>query len=285
MPSRFKTQRWASQPPQGVPLDLSHPLLRSCVLFVDPRSGRNLIQPTNPTLTGTRVSPAPAMGSPSIFRGFSSYGAGATDSIGTTYTLSNAGPRSWFFWLMTATSGGSTFGRVFQKSGTGTGSECLFTNAASGTWTFSRYNAAGTRTGENSITHPTLGPSIYSLLITHDDTGGVAAPLAYVNGESVTVIVTAGTAAGVAANATDPIYIGNRAGNDRVHDGIIGYAAVWDRVLSQREAIALTENFWRVFLPMRSRVYAGIAAVAGGFLPGRVIGGAVGGARILGGGF
>lgn len=170
-------------------------------------------------------------------RGFgSTLGAGTTDSVQIASFTMPSQVSVWVRYLKNGT-GGSAFGRLFEKPGPSTKEITLAISTttkmfierdfsgANGVWEFDDPQA-------NTVG---LWADVF---FTYDDSSTSNDPLVWVNGRSVTV--TRSTApTGTPVNTSGACYVGNRTDSTRVWDGIISKFAMWSTTGGYPEAKSL----------------------------------------------
>jgi hypothetical protein len=170
-------------------------------------------------------------------RGFTTDGAGTTDSIATTLTAHSA-TRTYACWTwITGTGGGGGFGRLLYKGTSGAQVETI--SSASGAIRFSR---TWTGNGTWEVTAPATG-SWTHLLVTYDSGATSNDPVFYFNGVSQSL--TADTnPTGTVVNDSEVYILGNRPDGTRNWDGRLAECATWDRILTAGEITAVgAKNF------------------------------------------
>lgn len=160
-------------------------------------------------------------------RGFgATYGVATTDRIDSTLATDSV-QRSYAIW---AWRNGTGTQRLFATGAPGDQRAFAFAN------TVYEFDAEWTTAGQWTIAQPAAA-QWHHVVITYDGGAASNTPSMYLDGvsQSVTPIVPTGTRS---AN-TNPYLIGNRAGSDRVWDGLLADFAVWDRLLTADEITAL----------------------------------------------
>jgi len=170
-------------------------------------------------------------------RGFgSTLGAGTTDSITLASFTMPSKISVWVRYLKNGT-GGSGFGRIFEKPGPSNKEITL--SISSTTKLFIERDFSGTN-GVWEFDDPqanTVGLWA-DVFFTYDDSSTSNNPLVWVNGRPVTV--TRSTApTGTAVNTSGACYIGNWSAGTRNWDGIISKFAMWSVALGYGDAKAL----------------------------------------------
>lgn len=170
-------------------------------------------------------------------RGFgSTLGAGTTDSITLASFTMPSKISVWVRYLKNGT-GGSGFGRIFEKPGPSTKEITL---AISSTTKLFIERDFSTTNGVWEFDDPqanTVGLWA-DVFFTYDDSSTSNVPLVWVNGRPVTV-TTSTIPVGTAVNTSGVCHIGNRADSARNWDGIISKFAMWSVALGYGEAKAL----------------------------------------------
>ena len=170
-------------------------------------------------------------------RGFgSTLGAGTTDSITLASFTMPSKISVWVRYLKNGT-GGSGFGRIFEKPGP---SNKEITLSISSTTKLFIERDFSTTNGVWEFDDPqanTVGLWA-DVFFTYDDSSTSNNPLVWVNGRPVTV--TRSTApTGTAVNTSGACYIGNWSAGTRNWDGIISKFAMWSVALGYGDAKAL----------------------------------------------
>lgn len=199
-------------------------------------------------------------------KGFgSTNGTGSTDRIDLPAIPMATGFRSIVAHLFANSTGGGTFGRVWQDvSGTGTSAgESFYINTSAG-FTYYR-QTSGTQGGHYSVTAPPMGVWFCAGL-TADQTSTVVAQIPYLNGVQDTTTVTTVPDGTYTVGTTTPTF-GNRASGDRNWNGMLGPIALFDHPtsgLTAAEHKELYDNIWQVLAPRRRKVPV---AAGGAFTP------------------
>lgn len=156
-------------------------------------------------------------------RGFGTlFGAGATDQIQTKSIPALADKVSICIWYYLFGTGGSSLGRYISR----TGFDLMYDDGGS-TSLFLRGNSGGTTTAH--VTWPTTKDNIWRcLVLTHDQSGGVASPTVWRDGVLQTLTTVAGTAG---ADTAAVLNLGNSAAGTRNFDGMLAYFTLWQGVL------------------------------------------------------
>lgn len=165
-------------------------------------------------------------------RGFGgTSGVGATDAISTGLTT-NGTQRSWAVRFVRNSTGGNGEGRLFARGTVEwiqsiSASEMRFDRSFSltdGRWTFP----------------VSLGVET-SLIVRHDGSSNINAPSAFINGVSAT-LTQAQMPMGSLRTTSSALQIGNVSGGNRVLDGTVAEFAVWDEVIPDDLAIAISKG-------------------------------------------
>lgn len=161
-------------------------------------------------------------------------GGAATDKIQTAL-VTQSNQRTYSIWTYRTGAGGGSLGRIIHK-GT-SGSTMNFNNGeATSTYDYSQSFSGGS--GTWTIPRPGAN-GWHHLVIVHDSGSAANDPLIYLNAVSQTVTETAAPS-GTRTDTAEPYNVGNR-GNDntRAWQGYLAEFAVWDRLLSAGEVLAL----------------------------------------------
>lgn len=172
-------------------------------------------------------------------------GAGTADKIvtGLTGAFPVAG-RSYFFRARRNGAGGGNLGRLFDKTNGSTGQMLYWSTSSGLVISFYAGGAEQTAPINGSTTACAVGVD-FDVLVVHSQVGSNSGFKAYLNG---VLAISSGLTATFNDAATTPITIGNRASdNARNWDGLIECAYVWDRILSDSEAAALSANRYQLF--------------------------------------
>jgi hypothetical protein len=209
------------------------------------------------TIVGTKVV---SVGG-GVAAGFgATFGAGTTDRM--TTPLTGAFPatgRSYFFRARRNGAGGSSLGRLFDKTSGGSG-QMMYWYGSQARLVYSLYMGGAERVTNIDGTNVTAAAGEwFDVLVTHLQVGSTATLNAWVNGTQVMVdTVLTGTFNDAAATAMS---IGNRADGVRGWDGVIECAYVWDRILTGADAVALSANRYSLYAePVEEEIVQAAAA-------------------------
>ena len=116
-----------------------------------------------------------------------------------------------------------------------------FDGSTGGTWT------------SNNITSPIDASSIRPVrlgtwscvAVTYDDSSAANDPVLYFNGTLIASSETITPLGNAVSDAGNPLFIGNRSGNDRTFDGLIGTLLLYDRILTPTEIRTVYNAFGR----------------------------------------
>lgn len=206
------------------------------------------------TITGGPKTNASKLGK---VKGFgSTNGTGSTDRIDLPAIPMATGFRSIVAHLFANSTGGGTFGRVWQDvSGTGTSAgESFYINTSAG-FTYYR-QTSGTQGGHYSVTAPPMGVWFCAGL-TADQTSTAVAQIPYLNGVKDTTTVTTVPDGTYTVGTTTPTF-GNRASGDRGWNGMLGPIALFDHPtsgLTGAEHKALNDNIWQLLAPVERKIW------------------------------
>ena len=171
------------------------------------------------------------------------YGFGATLGTGTTDRIQTATSRAWptlvtiSVWTYRNGAGGANFGTIMQHSGA---IHYLRNNEGS---TVMQFNVVWvTNTGTWTFPRPSTG--VWShICVAYDGSLTTNTPVCYLDGVSQTVTNTSPPQGSI--NATAGTFgLGNRASDNAVvWDGMLAEWAMWNRVLTADEAVALSRGY------------------------------------------
>ncbi len=171
-------------------------------------------------------------------RGFSTtFGVATTDRIQTSITTHGT-YRTYAIW--TYARAASQNASMFDKSNAGVQFERL-QESADGTSTYQYKRTWSGAIGQWGATWPATGVWVH-VALTYDATSSSNVPAMYFNGQPQSVSTQVPASGTLSAN-TDFYWIGNRGNGDRVWDGMLAEAAIWDRILSPSE-IELLAGGW-----------------------------------------
>lgn len=161
-----------------------------------------------------------------------------TDRILTALTANND-LRSYSIWTYRTSDGGSNLGRLWHKGGGTLLLDVQVNNdAANGTYA---YNRRFTTNGIWTVPRPAAN-EWHHYAVVHDSSLDTNDPLIYLDGVPQTVTETQ-TPTGTRANNSAGYCIGNRDDTqDRCWGGYLAEFAVWNRLLTAAEILALTNG-------------------------------------------
>ena len=179
-------------------------------------------------------------------RGFgTTKGSATTDKIQfVTYAAINSlATISWSIWANR--NGGASNDRLWEK-----GSAIAYYATGASLYRFDHFG--WTTPGNWSWADSPGTGAWYHLVITYDTGSTSNDPIVYINGSSVTVTRVLGPTGTFTPDTFDG-FIGNRTTGDRGFDGMLAEHAIFDRILTAGEAVAL----WRGYSPilMNPRAY------------------------------
>ena len=184
------------------------------------------------------------------------FGGGSTDVVTfTNYadvndlnTISIAG------WDYRTGGGGANLGRMITKEdGASDLGFALINSNAAGVYTFEFYRW-GTNDGKWSIGRPSLNTWSHHC-VTYDYGSTSNDPNIYWDGSLQTETETSTPAGTLGTDAAAPIRIGNNAGGNRVWNGDLAEWAVWNAILTQEEATALSKGVCPLLIRPESLVF------------------------------
>jgi hypothetical protein len=237
-------QRKNSRQPQQAPrLDRSNPLTAGLAMLqvLGQHKGLDLARNVNNAFVGTKAVPYAG----GLATGFgSTFGAGTTDRISTAFTGALVN-RSYFFTARRNGAGGGSLGRIFDKTN-GSSGQFLYWTSGSTLLSYGFFLGGVEQVLQfPASTSATAVGVDFNLLLTHSVSGTTQTITAYLNG--VQLAVTPPNTGTLTDAAATVLTIGNRASdNVRNWDGLIGFAAVWDRIVSPSEALAISANPWQL---------------------------------------
>lgn len=169
-------------------------------------------------------------------RGFGvTFGAATTDMIQTSLTTHSA-TRSYHIWAYREASGGSGFGRMFDKDNGGGARNILYNDAGTVSYVF--VSTWGGSDGSWSIIRPS-NRVWHGIGVSYDNGAASNDPVFYVDGVS-TSLNTDVNPTGSPLTSADAYTIGNRQSDSGRHwDGMLCEAAIWDAILTAAEFQAL----------------------------------------------
>lgn len=243
----FVVQRpWMLQPTQPVAIDWANTLTRGLVFAF---SGA---QPRRNAVTGQTASAA------SFSHFVSRYGIGARVSgtqeieFASTSSLNVTGPITvaWVGFVYSASSYNALISKAQSNGGTNNPFD-LWVSPPLNRFSFVRANSAGYRQfyydGSNVLN--TRAPNRYIAM--HDGVSLTNPVTAFINGTITTISPSGGSGTGVPSASSVPLSLGRRDDGLQL-DGAVIFAAVWNRMLTLSEALAVHTNPWCIFAPQRS---------------------------------
>lgn len=225
------------------------------------RKGRasRIIGSGGPKLVPTKLGQAMGFGT--------TYGTGTTDRIDGQLLARSAGFRSIVSFSYAVSTGGGSFGRISQPSGTigaGADDESFYINGTTSKFQYNRVNTAGTG-GVWHIAGAAVTGAWKCYGVTHDQTAVGNTPAMYEDGLlATTTVITASTGAYSVATYT-PTFGNRSTDNARGWDGLLGPQIIFDHQyagLTAAEHKWLSEDPARIYEtpPTRVNWYAQVAA-------------------------
>ena len=244
----------------GYPLEIDRasPLARSLVRVVQLGGAPSVdrVDGSAITLTGTR----PAGGPFGPARGFSTTYGGATSDRAAVALSAFAGARSHLVVFFQNGGGGSTAGRLFDRAGK---ERLNYTNVAANPLYYGLVNTGTTDIGVTFSGVATYGKRWNVLVGTMDQptAGGAVTFQLWLNGIAQALTVS-GSSSGTVGTDAGSLVVGNRNDGTRVWDGSVALVAVWDRLLTEGEALTLSRDPGLLFHRRQPGIWTPTAAAA-----------------------
>ena len=175
------------------------------------------------------------------------YDFSATQRITSKYGGVNS-VRSYAMWTRREGNGGNAFGRVFDKRASSGGqTEVINNDTGSGNYAFSHQWTSGQARWD--FARPAAN-EWHHVLVTYNNGATTNNPIIYVDGVSVTVTQFTADPTGSPVTTTDAFEIGNTSVADRFWDGQLCDFAIWNRILTAKEATSIgADKFSPLFYP------------------------------------
>ena len=251
-------------PAYPLDIDRANPLARDLVRVLQLGGSPSVERVTQAAITLTGGRPGGGPFGPA--RGLYSTFGGATSDRAAVALPAFSGKRSHLVIFYQNGGGGSTAGRLYDRAS----KERLNYTGVAGNPLY--YGLVNTATGDIGVTFSgvaTYGKRWNVFVGTADQptVGGAVTFQAWLNGIAQALTVS-GSASGTVGTDAGDLIIGNRNAGDRGWDGLIALVAVWGRVLTEGEALALSRDPGLIFRrPARLLHFpsGGLSAVWGDF--------------------
>jgi hypothetical protein len=166
----------------------------------------------------------------------STFGAGTTDAITSTYTSGFASTATYSFWMNVNGVGGGSGGRVMNK-----GATSATVDAITATPQVAFFPAFSVQRAEwETIAAPSTG-AWHQVVITYDGSSTANTPVIYVDGASQTLGVVA-SPSGTRTTDSNAYVLCNSSAGNRNFDGKLADYAMWNVILNPNETLALAKG-------------------------------------------
>jgi hypothetical protein len=173
-------------------------------------------------------------------------GGVTTDRIASSLAANND-LRSYSIWTYRTGDGGNNLGRIWHKGGSGSLLDTSHNNNSGGTYDYNRRFSVSS--GIWTYPRPAAN-QWHHIVVVHDISSDANTPTIYLDG-SIQTLTNTQVASGTRADNNTLVYcVGNRNDSfDRAWDGHVAEFAVWNRLLTQAEAVALSKGMSALAFP------------------------------------